>query len=287
MELDSFILELLRRKDNFSQKLVELSPSNSNEARELRQLLDEQLVSTEELIELYRKQQTSDPLQETVRLVLTVSFVSNPAIRHQLAEALNDDHKINALLDFWDIFNGNKGDTFQTVFARSVEYVELLRRGSEVLAPNSSTSLKSLYQFVRKASEWLADKSKPLLTKKDISVSAKENQLNTSHQATSIVPSKPEAYSHPPIDERPPPETEERPADVRLYKSETQKLQPTENKLEAPKRKSWADEEDDVIVEESKHEELEVSRVGEEIAYRKQRGRNRRNYTRERYRRRY
>jgi hypothetical protein len=285
MELkkDSFILELLRRKENFSHKLAELSPSNSSdEARELRQLLDEQLVSTEELIELYRKQQTSDPLQETVRLILTVSFVSNPAIRLQLAEALNDDHKINALLDFWDIFNGNKGETFQTVFARSVEYVELLRRGSEVLAPNSSTSLKSLYQFVRKASEWLADKSKPLLTKKDISVSARENQLNTSHQATSIVPSKPEEDSYPPSDERPPPAEEEQPADVRLYKSETQKLHPTEKQLEAPKRKSWADEEDDAVVEESK--ELGESKVVE--AYRKQRGRNRR-YTRERYRRRY
>jgi hypothetical protein len=188
---DSFLRELIKRKENFAQKLALLS--SSQETRELRQFLDEQLASTDDLIELYRKQLPcpSDPLHETIRLILTVSYVSNPEIQRQLAEDFNDDHKIPALLDFWSVFNGSKGETFQTVFVRAVEYVELLRRGSEVLAPNSSTSLKSLHEFVGSASEWLADKSQAQFTRKDISVGRGPAELQTTLETrTSILPSE-------------------------------------------------------------------------------------------------
>jgi hypothetical protein len=188
---DSFLLELIKRKENFAQKLALLS--SSKDTGELRQFLDEQLASTDDLIELYMKQLPclSDPLHETIRLILTVSFVLTPGIQQQLAEDLNDDHKIPALLDFWSVFNGNKGETFQTVFARAVEYVELLRRGSEVLAPNSSTSLKSLHEFVGSASQWLADKSKAQFTRKDIAVGHDPAELQTTLETgTLILPSE-------------------------------------------------------------------------------------------------
>mmetsp|Transcript_34017 Transcript_34017/g.59285 ORF Transcript_34017/g.59285 Transcript_34017/m.59285 type:complete len:282 (+) Transcript_34017:2559-3404(+) len=220
---DSFLQEMLRRSENFSQKLVQLSPSNyTKEARELKEILDEQLSNTEELIELYKKQLAgpTDPLHDIIKLILTANYVSNPAIRLQLTEDTNDEHKVKALLDFWEVFNGNKGEKFQTVFARAVEYVDLYRRRSEVLAPNSTTSLKSLNDFVDSASAWLANKSKVQFVKKDISIGLtpedKAVQLQTSTAATSIVPEKPKA------------------------------------EVSAPKRKSWADEEDDVPPEEVK-----------------------------------
>lgn len=272
---DAFLLELQRRQDKFAQRLAQLSLSNySKEALDLKQMLDEQLSDTEELIELYRSQLAvpADPLHDLVELLLTANYVSCPEVRSQLAEVINDDHKAEALLNFWTVLNGNRGDQFQTVLQRAVEYVDLYRRGSHVLAPNSSASLKSLHEFVATSAEWLANKSRAQFTSRVL------KPLVTAEAKVQFV------------------ETKQEPAEG---KAQTHEVQPTESKaetaafasesyppkVEEAKRKSWADEEDDVPHEETKKDVASELREGDRLTHeRGYNGRYNRRYSRGRFR---
>lgn len=228
---DSFMLELLKRKESLSIKLAQLDSSHfSDDARMLKEMLDEQLANTQDLIDLYISQLVKpvDPLYDAVKLFLTVNYVSIPAVRLQLAHDFADDSKTAALLDFWEVFNGNKGEKYETVLPRAVEYVELYRRRSEVLAPNSALSLKALHDFVSKTSDWLAHKSKTSFLKRDAEVGghpAEENAEPVKETETITEAAKPDVVV------------------------QTEVRRPG---AEGPKRKSWADEVDDIPVEETK-----------------------------------